>query len=152
MNAASRIAGIVLCIWTAACLSFKIVPSPAPEDIAFEIMTCKKVDARGELYRPLEITSEFGAADEEIICFVRLKNIPKAIRLKWKWYGPDHKLFKETKDVVINAEEDILETISAFDRISIPEQEKSEGQWIVAVFMDRELIARTGFSIRKQGY
>jgi hypothetical protein len=150
MKAAARIAGIILYSWMAGCLSFKVVPSPAPEDIAFEIMTCKKVDARGELYKPLEITSEFRAANEEIICFVRLKNISKAIRLKWIWYGPDLKLFKETKDLIINAGEDILETISAFDRITIPAEGKGEGQWTVAVFMDREFIARKTFSVRKQ--
>jgi hypothetical protein len=150
MKAAARIMVIVISVWTTGCLSFKVVPSPAPEDIAFEIMTCKKIDPSGELYRPVETTSQFRAADKEVICFVRLRNIRKAVRLKWKWYGPDQRLFRESKEVLINANEDILETISAFDRLTIPAKDKSEGQWIVTVFMDRELIARTAFSVRRQ--
>jgi uncharacterized membrane protein len=142
-------AGMAAYLFLAACLSFRVAPSPAPEDLAVEIYTCKKIDDSGELYKPLDITTEFALDDRDVICFVRMKNIRKAARLRWRWYAPDLSLFKETKDTIINAEEDFLEAISAFDRITIPGESKSDGQWVVAVFMDRELIARKSFSFKK---
>jgi len=144
--------GTAACLLLVGCVSFRVAPSPAPEDLAAEICTCKKIDETGELYQPVDITSQFTQDDKDVICFVRMKNIRKAARLRWKWYAPDLSLFKETKDMIINAEEDILETISAFDRITIPAEDKSDGQWVVAVFMDRELIARKAFSVRKQDH
>lgn len=142
-------AGVAACLFLAGCLSFRAAPSPAPEDLAVEIYTCKKIDDSGELYKPADITSEFARDEKDIICFVQMKNIRKAARLRWKWYAPDLSLFKETKDMIINAEEDFLETISAFDQITIPAEVKSDGQWVVAVFMDRELIARKSFIVKK---
>jgi len=136
------------CLLLVDCLSFRVAPSPAPEDLAVEICLCKKIDDTGELYQPVDITSEFARDDRDVFCFVRMKNIRKAARLRWKWYAPDLSLFKETKDMIINAEEDILETISAFDRITIPAEGRSEGQWTIVLIMDREFIGRKTFVVK----
>lgn len=141
---------IAMTLFLLGCVSLPIVAPPAPEEFSIEIFLCKKIDDSGELYQPLDIASEFGPDDRDIVCFVRLKKIRRVIRLGWRWYAPDFSLFKETKELIINAEEDILDTISAIDRITVPLESKSAGQWVVAVFMDRELITRKAFSVRRR--
>jgi hypothetical protein len=145
----ATVLGAAMCLFLPGCISFQVAPSPAPETFSVEIFLCKKIDDTGELYQPLDITSEFAPDGQDIICFVRMKNIRKAIRLKWKWYDPDLKLFKETKDMIINAEEEILETISAIDRINVPAESKSEGQWTVVVIKDREFVGRKTFEVKR---
>jgi len=141
---------IAICLDFGSCLSFRVSSTPAPEDFAVEIFLCKKIDESGDLYQPMDIASEFSQDDQNIFCFVRMKNIRKAVRLRWKWYAPDLNLFKETNDIIINAEENLLVEISAFDNITPPREGKSEGQWTVAVTMDKEFIGRKVFIFKMQ--
>jgi hypothetical protein len=119
-----------------------------PENINAEITICQKIDASGELLRPLEITSEFGLEAENIFCFIKLMNVQKEIKLKWKWYSPNNELFKESKEAVVNQNENFLEIVTAYDKIPLHFEDKTIGEWVVIILLNENFFARKSFIIK----
>lgn len=132
-----------------SCISLKVKPLTISENIVAESIICKKIDDSGELLKPLEITSEFGPQVESIFCFVKLVNIQKEIKLKWKWYSPNHKLFRESKEAIINQNQNLLEIVTAYDEIPPRYDNEFIGEWIVIILLNDNLIARKSFIIKK---
>ncbi len=143
---------VIFCITSflagAGCISFKIEPRPEPEQLVETIVLCKRVIPDGELLAPADITTDFVMDDPEVLCFVELKNVGRAMTLKWKWYTPDGTLFKETVDVPVNESEVYLEAVTAYDRLDMQQEESFEGGWVVVVLINGELAGRRTFIIR----
>lgn len=130
-----------------SCLSFK-VNTVFPSEIQVEcIHLCKKIDDSGDLLEPLDIRSEFTPADEQIICFIKLKDITSRIRLRWKWYAADGKMARDTGDVVVNQRRKYLEAVTAYDMLKLDLENSIEGQWNVAFFINDRLIGRKTFRL-----
>jgi hypothetical protein len=130
------------------CVSFKIEPLPDPEQLLEIFVLCKRVVPDGELLAPADITTDFVRADLGVHCFVELKNVGRAMTLKWKWYGPDGMIFKETVDVPVNENELYLETVTAYDKLDIPQGEGFEGRWVVVLLVNGKLAGRRSFNVR----
>lgn len=138
-----------VCILAAAgCISFKIEPRPEPEEIVETFVLCKRVIPDGELLAPADIAADFTADDPEVLSFVKLKNIERTVMLKWKWYAPDERLFKETADVPVNEDKVYLETVTAYDKLDMEREENFRGRWIVVILIDGELAGRRTFFVR----
>ena len=132
------------------CISFRI-DNPAPSENYLEsVQLCKKIDESGELFKPLEIQSEFSSKDELIICLVRLKRIETKILLRWKWYSPEKEMVRDTGDVVINPDQKNLEAVTAYDRLKLSPVDNVQGLWTVAVFMNNKFIEKKTFQVRKE--
>ena len=130
------------------CISFKIEPLPDPEQLIETFVLCKKVFPEEELLAPAERTTEFVWDDPGVFCFVELKNVGRAMTLKWKWYAPDGVLFKETADVPVNTNEDYLESVTAYDKLEIRREESFKGRWVVVILVSGRLAGRRTFDIR----
>jgi hypothetical protein len=130
------------------CITFKIEPRPEPEQVVKTLVLCKRVIPDGELLAPVDITTDFIIGDPDVLCFVELKNVGRALTLKWKWYAPDGVLFKETAAVPVNENRAYLEVVTAYDRLDIPLEESFEGRWVVVILIDGELAGRRTFIIR----
>jgi len=132
-----------------SCISFRIVPSYPLEGHVERMLFCESVDASGELLEPVEIRSDFTESDDRVVCFVEIKNINKRIGMRWKWYGPDSVLSRDSGHVIINSEERLLEVVTAYDelRLGIRETERKVGQWTVIVLIDGLLVARRTFEV-----
>jgi hypothetical protein len=140
---------LALCLVFNCCISFKVRPLALPENLEAQITLCRKIDESGELLRPLEITSEFSAEIDYIFCFLELMNVQGEIRLKWKWFSPDNMLFRESKEAVVNKAGNLLESVTAYDKISVNFEDEVFGEWIVIVLLNDSLIARKSFIINK---
>jgi len=141
---------IVLCFVSNSCVTFKVPPLAPPDNIEAEITICQKIDANGELLRPLEKASEFGLETENIYCFIKLINVQKEIKLKWKWYSPDNILFRESEEAIVNQTENLLETVTAYDKIPLHFENEVFGEWVVIILLNDVLIARKSFIIKSE--
>lgn len=142
---------MLLCFCLGSCISFRIIP-PFPLEGYVETMAlCSRVDESGELLEPLGIKVEYQLEEESVYCFIELKNISRRIRMRWRWYGPDKTEFRDSGDVLVNREEQYLETLTAYDelRIDSGEEDNVIGRWTVIVLIDGQLVSRREFSINK---
>jgi hypothetical protein len=132
------------------CISFRIIPSYPLEGFVERILFCKDVDESGELLEPQETQNEFQDADESVICFIEIKNISRKIGMRWKWYGPDLTLSRDSGTVIINREERLLEVVTAYDELMLRIREKEEkvGRWTVIVLVNDNLVARKTFEVK----
>lgn len=142
------ISSLAAMVIVGGCISFKIAPLPDPEQLLENFVLCKRVVPDGILLAPADITADFVRDDLDVLCFVELKNVGKAMTLKWKWYGPDGRVFKETVDVPVNETKVYLETVTAYDKLAIPQDEGFEGGWVVVLLVDGKLAGRRTFIIR----
>lgn len=138
-----------LCL--AGCISFRIIPSFPLEGYVEAMVLCSEVDESGELLVPVGIKKDFTSGDEGVYCFIELKNVSRRIQMRWKWYSPDQEISRDSENVVINREEQYLETLTAYDELlfDIRDMDKFFGQWTVIVLIDDKLVARREFSIRE---
>jgi hypothetical protein len=134
-----------------SCVSFKIQPPADPENQVEALVLCKRIEQKDGLIFPGASLVEFEPGDGSIHCYVRLKNVSQTIRLKWKWYAPDERLYRETKEVIVNRDVIYLETVTAYDHIELKHQEYEEGRWAVAVLLDGQLIGRRTFQVIGDG-
>lgn len=139
---------LVAMVIVGGCISFKIEPLPDPEQLLQNFVLCKRVVPDGILLAPADISADFVRDDLDILCFVELKNVGRTMTLKWKWYGPDGMVFKETVDVPVNETQVYLETVTAYDKLVIPQDEGFEGSWVVVLLIDGKLAGRRTFVLR----
>ncbi len=130
-----------------SCVSFKIQPPPEPENQLDTIVLCERVEQKEGLLFPGESFVAFRPGHGPIHCFVRLKNVNQTIRLKWKWYAPEGRLYKETKEVTVNGNSIFLEVVTAYDQIELKPDELDEGWWTVVVMVNGKLIGRRTFQL-----
>lgn len=146
---------LVLCVWMVlrcvGCITFRIIP-PYPLEVYIEsVSLCKGInETEGELLAPLDIREEFSTNEDNIICFVVVKNISRKIQLRWKWYAPNKSLSRDSENIVINKEENQLETLTAYDELmlNLREKDKIVGQWTVVILLDNQLITRRFFEVK----
>jgi hypothetical protein len=141
---ATFLLGISLMI---SCVSFKIQPPPDPENQVEALVLCKRIEQKDGLIFPGVSLVEFKPGDGSIHCYVRLKDVSQTIRLMWKWYAPDGRLHRETKEVIVNRDAIYLETVTAYDQIELKPEKYEEGRWAVAVLMNGQLIGRRTFQL-----
>lgn len=141
--------GIVF--YCAGCISFRIQP-PYPEEAYIEsISFCLGIqETEDELLAPVDIKEEFSMDDDNIVCFVAVKNIGRKIQLRWKWYAPNKDLSRDSENIVINSSASPLETLFAYDEIQLSLREKDAlvGVWTVVVLLDNQVLARKVFEVR----
>lgn len=149
-----KIVSFIVCMgivfYCGGCITFRIVPPYPVEGYIESVNLCKGINKSGELLAPLDIRAEFSADEDNIICFVILKNISRKIQLRWKWYAPNQSLSRDSENVVINKEESQLETLTAYDelKLNLREEDIIVGQWTVVVLLDNQLIARRLFEVK----
>lgn len=84
--------------------------------------------------------------DKNVFSFIRLKDMLGERKLFWKWYDPSGKLYRLTDAITIGKQGQVFATYIAWDQIYLFE-EKENGTWTVAVFMDDRLLASREFTI-----
>jgi hypothetical protein len=115
------------------------------------MVLCSAVEESGELLKPSGIKKDFSSEEKSVLCFIELKNISRKIQMRWRWYGPDKTLSRDSGDVLVNREEQYLEVLTAYDElmIAVREEEETIGRWTVVVLIDKHLVGRREFEIKK---
>jgi hypothetical protein len=85
--------------------------------------------------------------DNQVICFLNLKDLKGIHSVIWKWYEPSRRLSRLTRKIPLGDKEKIYEKYIAWDKINIS-NEKKLGIWSVAIFLDDEILTAREFEIR----
>jgi hypothetical protein len=131
-----------------SCVSFRI-KSPVPGGNRIDrIEICANVEDDGDVLRPVEEKQEFPGTDASVYCFVKIQEITKKTSLRWRWYSPDKKLWRDTGDIIVNSEESYLEFLTAYDLLVAENEKLKQGEWTVIVLIDQHLAGKRKFTIK----
>ena len=139
--------GLLSTLALASCLSFK-VKAPTPEGNHLELFEiCRGVTETRETLAPDEPCTEFTEKDSRIYGFIKVRNAAGGIELRWKWYSPDKKLWKDTGEIAVSEGTEGLYSITAYDFLRTDDENIPQGEWTVAVFVNNVLAGRKTFRI-----
>lgn len=139
---------LMLSSFFGSCITFRPKHIFPNDNQVESIHLCKGMEESGDLLKPVDIQSDFTSKEDHINCFIKLKDVSIKIRLRWKWYSPDRKMFRDTGDVIVNQDEKYIEVVTAYDMLQLKPESKNEGQWTVVVFMNDKFIGRKTFQVR----
>jgi hypothetical protein len=134
-------------LMAAACVTITPKPAPEPECRVAGLEVGAAIRAADDLFELEAPQNFFPPGTAKVYALVRLTDIPGALRMRWKWYGPDGRLVRDSLDVPANAEGLYLEVLTAFDRLDLgpPDAAPAAGTWQVVFFLDGRLAARRSF-------
>jgi len=130
-----------------SCMSFKIVSSAPGENILENLEFCPSVEEDQGILKPVEPRDEFEKDSTQIFCLIKVRVVSKSLTLRWKWYSPEKKLWKDTGEVVVYSGNKSIDFVSAYDRINPEKDELAQGVWTVAVFINGHLAGRRIFKV-----
>lgn len=140
-------AALVLSAASASCVSLKVRPLEDPHARIETLVVCREVREDGESLVPEGISGTF-QADSQIVCFLKIIDIPGPVSLRWTWYGPEGELVRDTGEIAVNSEGRYLGSISAYDRLDPEDIGGRTGRWTAAVFIDGVLAGTARFEIK----
>ena len=131
-----------------ACIRFRPTALEEPTALLARAVLCNRVDAQNGWAEPSPNQKVFTKGkDNHVFYFLELRDIGGVHTLFWKWYDPSRKLFRAAEKISIGENGKVFEKYIAWDQISVTE-EKENGVWTVAVFLDDKLFASREFEIR----
>jgi hypothetical protein len=143
------VAAVVLLWMTSSCI--RLTRTAALEQPAYVLEThllSVEMKVQNDWAEPAEPKAVFKkGTDRNVFSFIRLKDMLGEHKLFWKWYDPSGKLYRLTDAITIGKVGQTFETYIAWDQIYLFE-EKENGTWIVAVFVDDRLLASREFTIQ----
>jgi hypothetical protein len=89
-------------------------------------------------------------SDPSVYSFVSFRELRGAHTLSWKWYDPSRRLYRATDPIDVGSENVAYETYIAWDKIAVSD-DKENGPWTVAVFIDGGLLVAREFEIKPPG-
>jgi hypothetical protein len=143
------IAAVVFVWVTSSCIRFtRAATLEQPAYVLETHLLSAEVKVQNDWAEPAEAKAVFKKrTDNNVFSFIRLKDMLGEHTLFWKWYEPSGKLYRLTDAITIGKVGQMYETYIAWDQIFLFE-EKENGTWTVAVFMDDWLLASREFTIQ----
>jgi hypothetical protein len=143
------IAAVVFVWVTSSCIRFtRAATLEQPAYVLETHLLSAEVKVQNDWAEPAEAKAVFKkGTDNNVFSFIRLKDMLGEHTLFWKWYEPSGKLYRLTDAITIGKVGQMFETYIAWDQIFLFE-EKENGTWTVAVFMDDRLLASREFTIQ----
>jgi len=143
--------GILLsfvCLLTTSCVRFVSTPLEEPAVVFNKLVFSAGLDQKAGWAEPVSAKTRFEkGADAGVYSFLSFGELRGAHTLRWRWYDPGRKLFRLTDPIDIGEEGKVFERYIAWDVVSLS-ADKPAGVWIVAVYLDDQLIASGEFEIK----
>jgi len=146
---------ILLVIMTVSILTAGCATT-SPEVVTQPVIRTEKavlvwhIDERGEQFVLGEATNQFSTNDQEIISFIKLRNVTGVHNLRWEWYDPKGTLYDVSQDYpVVVSRGKYVDSISAWHKISVKGEKAQNlpGKWKVNVYLDNQRIAANAFDL-----
>ena len=93
-------AGLALVLVMAGCTPKKPANQMPPPLLDRAVVAADVGDAEQD-FKPLGEAQVFSADAQDIVGWVRVKNISKVCSLRWLWYDPDGKLYYDSDDTIV---------------------------------------------------
>jgi hypothetical protein len=148
----SALLGIILIVelgFAPACIRFtRAAALEQPAYVLETYLLSAEMKVQNDWAEPAEEKTAFKkGTDKNVFSFIRLKDMLGEHKILWKWYDPSGKLYRMTDAISIGKADQMFEKYIAWDQIYLF-QEKDNGTWTVAVFLDDRLLASREFTIQ----
>lgn len=137
-------------VFTITCVSLKFDSPPEPFNQLELFFFCENVQIKGDVLEAAEEKNKFFTNTKNICSFVKITDIDRQIRLRWKWYSPDKKLFRDTQEVTANVNNKYIAVLTAFDELKVSHNPKYEGLWTVVIYFNGRLAASKTFTLSQR--
>jgi len=107
------------------------------------MVICTDVEQLKGLFSPLGITSDFNPNNGQVICLIRLQEVDRDVRVGWRWYNPDGRLYRDIDQFIFN-EEDHSTTRTIYDVFPLS-SDLMPGTWTVAFYLEGKMAASGSF-------
>jgi hypothetical protein len=147
-RAGALVLGTLAALWAAACI--RLVPPPVerPPAVLERLILCATVTPRDGWAEPSTGKAVFRKGeDANVFSFLAFKDLVGEHALVWKWFGPAGALYRATDPIAVGAAGRAFDTYIAWDRIYVSD-DKADGKWTAAVFLDGALLAVKTFEIK----
>lgn len=139
---------VVMLVAVPACI--RLTRAAALEQPSYILETClcsAEIIIQDDWAQPAEPKTIFQkGTDKNVFSFLRLKDMIGEHKIVWKWYEPSGKLYRQTDPITVGKEGLVFAAYIAWDQIYLFE-EKENGTWTVAIFIDGRLLASREFRI-----
>ena len=135
-------------LFPSCAIRFKIPELEEPAAVLERMVCCGSIEEKGGWAESADEKSIFvKGSDPSAYAFVSFRGIRGAHSLAWKWYDPSRRLYRAPDPIGIGRENVAFETYIAWDRIAVSD-DKADGRWSVAVFLDGDLLVVREFEIK----
>lgn len=135
-------------ILAAACVRFVPTALEGPAVVFDRIVFSAGLDQKDGWAEPVGEKTRFEkGTDPNVYAFLIFGELRGAHTLSWKWYDSSRKLYRTTDPIDIGEAGKVFERYIAWDVIFVSD-EKPNGLWTVAVFMDGRLIGSKEYEIK----
>lgn len=142
---------VISTIMLFACSSKVMVNKPL--NITFDdLLLSSKNAALNEDGVPKNSTAIFLSNDEQVVSYIKMRNVNGHHEVRFKWIAPDGIEYYTTPDKKISAEKDKFwfeNVVSHALNIKGDEAESLPGKWTVQFYFDDALITATHFEIKE---
>jgi hypothetical protein len=100
-------------------------------------------------FQPIGTAEAFPADAQEVVSWVRIKNVSKACQLRWLWYDPDGNLYYDSGDTIVQPTGVYHPYVTTWYLLPVAGWQASElpGQWRVVVQLNGAELATVRFRI-----
>ena len=139
---------ILICFLAAACVRFVPTALEGPAVVFDRIVFSAGLDQKDGWAKPAGEKRRFDkGTDPNVYAFLGFGELRGVHTLSWKWYDPSRQLYRTTDPIDIGEAGKVFERYIAWDVIVVLD-DKPNGIWTVAVFMDGRLIGSNDFEIK----
>lgn len=133
----------------AGCIRFTPVSGLKPPPAILDRMVlCAAINQKDNWADPAGEKTVFKKGeDANAISFLNFRDFHGRHTLVWKWYDPARRLYRASDGIAVGEDGKVYEKYIAWDMIYVSE-EKADGTWTVAVFMDGILLVSKEFEIK----
>jgi hypothetical protein len=129
-----------------SCFSFRVEIPLDPECVIDTLAIVKAVPDKAALDGKI-VAEPAAASDANLYALIKVLQVSKPLKLQWRWYAPDNKLLKESKEVEINAKGKYLSYFVAWDVLPQTYYADKKGRWTVVITADGSFLAECGFDV-----
>lgn len=138
-------------LFSSCAIRFKFPELVEPAAALERMVCCGAIEQKDDWAACVDEKSVFvKGTDPGVYSFVSFRELRGAHTLSWKWYDPSRRLYRATDPIEIGGENIAYETYIAWDRIAVSD-DKENGRWTVAVYIDGGLLAAGEFEIKPPG-
>ena len=138
-------------LFSSCAIRFKYPEIEEPAAVLERMVCCGSIEEQSGWAECLDGKSVFvKGSDPGVYAFVAFRELRGAHTLSWKWYDPSRRLYRATDPIDIGSDNVAYETYIAWDKIAVSD-DKENGRWTVAVFIDGGFLVSGEFEIKAAG-
>jgi hypothetical protein len=135
-------------LFSSCAIRFKYPDLEEPEAVCERMVCCGSIEEKSGWAESVDEKTAFAkGTDPAVYSFVSFKELRGAHTLSWKWYDPSRRLYRATDPIGIGGRERAFDRYIAWDKIAVSD-DKENGSWTVAVFLDDRLLVSREFEIK----